>query len=90
MFEGLATVFPTVAIHRDIARRLMQIGPWLLDPELIVLQNPDKSVMSQILGLLAIAQLARPGADQLLIVVEKAFVSRHDAGLRQALGECRE
>ncbi|MNG00457.1 hypothetical protein D3C84_833930 [compost metagenome] len=81
MLDGLAAIFAAVTIHRDIARGLVQISAGLLDSGLVIFQHPDKRIMCQILGLLAIAQFARPGADQLLVVVEKAFVSRHDAGV---------
>ncbi|MNR69139.1 hypothetical protein D3C85_1941770 [compost metagenome] len=59
----------------------MQVGARLLDLLARVFQYPDKGIVGEVLGLLAIAQFARPGADQLLVVVEKAFVSRHDAGV---------
>ncbi|MNJ55256.1 hypothetical protein D3C77_507360 [compost metagenome] len=90
LLQGLAPVFTAVAIDGNVARCLVQVGAWLLDPGLVIFQHPDKGIMSQILGLLAIAQLARPGADQFMVVVEKAFVSRHDAGVTPGNGGRRE
>ncbi|MNP87244.1 hypothetical protein D3C76_1880030 [compost metagenome] len=58
----------------------MQVGTRLLDLLARVFQHPDERVVGEVLGLLSTAQLARPGADQLVVVVEKAFVSGHGQG----------
>jgi hypothetical protein len=78
--QGLAAVFAAEAIHGDVACGLVQVGAWLLDLLARVFQYPDKGIMGEVLGLLTTAQLARPGADQLVVVVEEAFVSGHGRG----------
>ncbi|MNV92530.1 hypothetical protein D3C71_1871420 [compost metagenome] len=79
-FQGLAAVFAAETIHGNVACGLVQVGAWLLDLLARVFQYPDKGIVGEVLGLLSTAQLARPGADQLMVVVEEAFGSGHGRG----------
>ena len=58
--------------HCDIARRLMQVGARLRNLAGTRLQHSHKGVMGQVFGLLTVSQAARPGSDQLFVVLEKA------------------
>ncbi|MNH15507.1 hypothetical protein D3C79_751210 [compost metagenome] len=78
--QGLAPVLAPETIHGNIACGLVQVGAWLLDLLARVFQYPDKGIVGEVLGLLTTAQLARPGADQLMVVVEEAFGSGHGRG----------
>ena len=76
----VAPVLAAETIHGDVAGRLVQVGAWLLDLLARVFQHPYKGIVGEVLGLLTTAQLARPGADQLMVVVEEAFGSGHVGG----------
>ena len=53
----------------DLSPRQALVFAWLLT-----------AVSTLVLGLLTTAQFARPGADQLMIMIEEAFVSGHGLG----------
>ncbi len=73
-FQGhrLPPVLAAIGVNGDIARRLMQIGARLLNLGGAGLKHPHKSVVGQVFGLLTVSQAARPGPDQLFVVLEKA------------------
>ncbi|MNP64194.1 hypothetical protein D3C76_1596740 [compost metagenome] len=50
----------------------MQIGPRLLYRHRVGFKHPHEGVVGQVLGLLAISQPARPGSDQLFVMLEKS------------------
>lgn len=57
-------------------------GPWLVDLFARGFQHPNEGIVGEVLDLLTTAQFARPGADQLMVMAEEAFVSSH--------GKCRQ
>jgi hypothetical protein len=70
--QGASSIFPPITVHCNIARRLVQVGPWLLYLRRIGFEHPHEGIVGQVLGLLAIAQATGPGADQLFVMLEKA------------------
>jgi hypothetical protein len=85
--QCLAPVFAAMGVHRDIARGLMQVSAWLLNLGGTGLKHPYKGVVRQVLGLLTVSQAARPGADQLFVILEKACSAGRLGNHRGGTGE---
>ena len=85
--QRLAAVFAAVGIHRNIARGLMQVGAWLRHLAGSGLKHPHEGVVRQVFGLLTVSQAARPGSDQLFVVLEKACSAGRLRSHRESTGE---